>query len=289
MGRTDRAHRAGRCSDTTVDAIVAGHTHRVTNTMVGDILVTEGLNAGASYSVLQLAVNDNGEVVWQGGSTRVAKTLGVAPRPDVQAIVDDANARTAVLRNQVVGTQADDVRRDPTRLSESEMGNLVADAMRAKYPGVDGALTNSGGLRADLVVSPPSAGEQPGEITWGEMFAVLPFGNRTVLVTLTGEQLRAALLNGVLAGVRPSDRHRPLPAGGRVADHLLVHRAGAGHRWPMESPGLRAGSGHRDDRHRAPRDQRLPAHRRRRLHGAGRRRPAWPSPATPSSTSPSPT
>ncbi len=32
------------------------------------------------------------------------------------------------------------------------MGNLVADAMRAKYPGVDAAFTNSGGLRADLVV-----------------------------------------------------------------------------------------------------------------------------------------
>src|SRR4051812_15541129 len=34
------------------------------------------------------------------------------------------------------------------------MGNLVADAMRDKYPGVDAALTNSGGLRADLLMSP---------------------------------------------------------------------------------------------------------------------------------------
>jgi 2',3'-cyclic-nucleotide 2'-phosphodiesterase (5'-nucleotidase family) len=114
----------------------------------------------------------------------------------VQAIVDDANAQTAVLRNQVIGTQATDVLRDPTRLNESEMGNLVADAMRAKYPGVDAALTNSGGLRADLVVTPPSAGEAAGEITWGEMFAVLPFGNRTVIETLTGAQLTQALLNG---------------------------------------------------------------------------------------------
>jgi 2',3'-cyclic-nucleotide 2'-phosphodiesterase (5'-nucleotidase family) len=76
------------------------------------------------------------------------------------------------------------------------MGNLVADAMRLKYPGVDAALTNSGGLRADLVCTPPSAGEAGCEITWGEMFAVLPFGNRTVIETLTGAQLTAALLNG---------------------------------------------------------------------------------------------
>ena len=130
------------------------------------------------------------------GATRIAKNLGVAKRPDVQAIVDDANAQTAVLRNQVIGTQQFDIKRAPTRLFESAMGNMVADAMRLKYPGVDAAYTNSGGLRQDLLVTPPTAGEQPGEITWGEMFSVLPFGNRTVIETLTGAQLEAAFING---------------------------------------------------------------------------------------------
>ena len=186
---------ADELQGTTVDAIVAGHTHRVSNLMRGNILIVEGINAGASYSVLQLLVK-GGDVAWAGGATRVAKTLGVAPRADVKAIVDDANAQTAVLRNQVIGTQANDVTRDPARLHESEMGNMVADAMRLKYPGVDAAYTNSGGLRANLVFSPPSAGEQPGEITWGEMFAVLPFGNRTTILTLTGADLQTAFLNG---------------------------------------------------------------------------------------------
>jgi 2',3'-cyclic-nucleotide 2'-phosphodiesterase (5'-nucleotidase family) len=76
------------------------------------------------------------------------------------------------------------------------MGNMVADAMREKYPGVEAALTNSGGLRANLVFTPPSAGEQPGEITWGEVFAVLPFGNRTVIETVTGSILTGAFGNG---------------------------------------------------------------------------------------------
>ena len=49
----------------------------------------------------------DGDVDWAGGATRVAKNLGVAPRADVKAIVDDANAQTAVLRNQVIGTQTD--------------------------------------------------------------------------------------------------------------------------------------------------------------------------------------
>jgi 2',3'-cyclic-nucleotide 2'-phosphodiesterase (5'-nucleotidase family) len=189
--------------DTTVDAIIAGHTHKIANMMVGDILVTEGLNAGLTYSVLQLVVH-GGDVEWAGGSTRIARTLGVTPRADVKAIVDDANAQTAVLRNQVIGTQAIDILRAPTRLFESAMGNMVADAMRQKYPGIDAALTNSGGLRNDLVCSPPSAGEPACAITWGEMFSVLPFGNRTVILSVTGEQLNNALLNGFSPKCNPA-------------------------------------------------------------------------------------
>jgi 2',3'-cyclic-nucleotide 2'-phosphodiesterase (5'-nucleotidase family) len=186
---------ADQLQDTTVDAMFVGHTHRISNLVRGRIPIFEGYNAGMSYSVAQLVVRD-GDVVWASGATRVAKNLGVAARSDVQAIVNEANAETAVLRNQVIGTQQFDIKRDPTRLHESAVGNLVADAMREKYPGVDAALTNSGGLRADLNCSPPSAGEADCEITWGEMFAVLPFGNRTVIETVTGTILTGALTNG---------------------------------------------------------------------------------------------
>ena len=66
--------------DTTVDLVIAGHTHRVANTVVGRIPVVEGFNAGGSYSVAQLMVTD-GDVAWAGAATRMAKNLGVAPRP----------------------------------------------------------------------------------------------------------------------------------------------------------------------------------------------------------------
>ena len=85
---------ADQLQDTTVDAMIVGHTHRVSNLMRGHILITEGINAGTSYSVLQLMVKD-GDVAWAGGATRVAKTLGVARRADVQAVVAAANAEVA--------------------------------------------------------------------------------------------------------------------------------------------------------------------------------------------------
>jgi 2',3'-cyclic-nucleotide 2'-phosphodiesterase (5'-nucleotidase family) len=186
---------------TTVDLVVAGHTHRAANTMIGRIPVVEGFNAGISYSVAQMMVDDDrDDVVWTAAATRLAKNLGVAQRADVKAIVDKAAADTAPLRNVVIGNHTVDIVRDnPARLRESAMGNLVADAMRLKYAddGVQAAITNSGGLRADFFQAPPPMSQQqPGQITWGEAFAVLPFGNSTIIETLTYEQLVAALANG---------------------------------------------------------------------------------------------
>ena len=186
---------ADELQSTTVDAMIVGHTHRISNLMRGDILITEGFNAGISYSVLQLMVH-GGDVEWAGGATRVAKNLGVARRADVQAIVAAANAQVQPILSQVVGNQAFSIFRDPTRLHESAMGNMVADAMLKKYPEAEAAYTNSGGLRADLPCDPPSAGEGSCVITLGEMFAVLPFGNATVIETLTGAQMKTAFLNG---------------------------------------------------------------------------------------------
>lgn len=184
----------GQLQDTTVDLVVAGHTHRAANTVVGRIPVVEGYNAGVSYSVAQLMVDD-GDVQWTGATTRTAKNLGVGQRADVKAIVDKANADTAPLRNVVIGSATVDILRDPARLKESAMGNLVADAMRLAYPEADAALTNSGGLRQDIRLASSTGGEAPGQITWGEVFAVLPFGNSTVIETLTYDQLIAALGN----------------------------------------------------------------------------------------------
>jgi 2',3'-cyclic-nucleotide 2'-phosphodiesterase (5'-nucleotidase family) len=192
-----------KLQDTTIDLVVAGHTHRIANFVQGHIPVVEGVNAGGSYTVAQLMLRGR-DVWWAGTSTRVAKNIGVAQRADVKAIVDKANADTAVLRNQVIGTQTIDIKRDLDRKKESAMGNLVADAMREKYPGVDAAITNSGGLRQDLLFTPPTAGELPGQVTWGEVFGVLPFGNRTVIETLTGAQLLQAFTNGFSAVCDPA-------------------------------------------------------------------------------------
>ena len=228
VGRVRSSAITEALQDTSVDLVIAGHTHRITNTVVGHIPVIEGVNAGGSYSVAQLMVRD-GDVAWVSAATRVAKNLGVAPRADVQAIVNQANADTAVLRNQVIGTTGSiDILRDSGPApANRRWATWSPTRCVAKYPGVEAALTNSGGLRQDIcgdaAVRRRSAVD---EITWGEVFAVLPFGNRTVIETITGRQLTASVAERAPAGVQPGDRHRTVPAGVRAADHLQLH----GHR-----------------------------------------------------------
>jgi 2',3'-cyclic-nucleotide 2'-phosphodiesterase (5'-nucleotidase family) len=100
--------------------------------------------------------------------------------------------------------RADACGRSDGRLCESRIGNVVTDSMRDRYA-TDFAITNSGGLRADLTC--PTT-DNPNDfcpaytgtlrpITRGQTFTVLPFGNFTVTVTMSGAELKTLLENAV--------------------------------------------------------------------------------------------
>jgi 5'-nucleotidase len=52
---------------------------------------------------------------------------------------------------------------------------------------------NPGGVRTDLLVAQISGGEAAGEVTHGEAFAVQPFANNLITLTVTGAQLDTML------------------------------------------------------------------------------------------------
>jgi 5'-nucleotidase len=66
---------------------------------------------------------------------------------------------------------------------ESALGTFLADSLR-EMERTDVALLNSGGLRAELPA---------GELTYGDVFAVIPFDNTVATVTVTGEELKRLL------------------------------------------------------------------------------------------------
>ena len=82
------------------------------------------------------------------------------------------------------------------RYGETNLGNLIADALRAAS-GADVAFTNGGGIRADLPVDHTDTeneknyieGAEKGDITYGDIYNVLPFGNTIGTLEVTGEVL----------------------------------------------------------------------------------------------------
>ncbi len=73
---------------------------------------------------------------------------------------------------------------------DSAAGRLVADAQLAstRERGAQAAFMNPGGIRRNLECAAP-----PCTVTFGDAFAMLPFGNSLVVMDLTGEQLKALL------------------------------------------------------------------------------------------------
>jgi 2',3'-cyclic-nucleotide 2'-phosphodiesterase (5'-nucleotidase family) len=78
--------------------------------------------------------------------------------------------------------------------------------MRAEYAaiGVEFAITNSGGLRADLTCPTTDSASTsarrtppPYPITRGQVLAVLPFGNVVATLEVNGAELKTMLENGV--------------------------------------------------------------------------------------------
>ena len=111
------------------------------------------------------------------------------------------------------------------RTQEAAIGNLIADAMR-DVTGADIGIMNGGGIRADKEYAAGS------DITRKDILTELPFGNVTVLVEVTGKQLREALENGVSkiedgAGRFPHvsgmkvEIDATKPAGGRVVSAMV--------------------------------------------------------------------
>ena len=100
-------------------------------------------------------------------------------------IVSRHAALAASLENRVVGRISAPISPLADENGESELGKLIADAQleATVANGAVIAFMNPGGVRAPL---PYKGG---GEITYGELFSVHPFGNMLVTMTLTGEQI----------------------------------------------------------------------------------------------------
>lgn len=188
-------------SSASVDAVFLAHSHQQYNCVFDDPRgkprpVIQGLAFGRLLSVVDLQVDRRTRDVIR--SKTVAQneivTRTVTPDRKVQAIIDLAKEKSAPLANRAIGQITADVT-GARATAESSLGNLIADAQLAatQANGAQIAITNPGGIRADLTYASSPAGEGDGVVTYGEAFTVQPFGNIMQTVTMTGAQLDAVL------------------------------------------------------------------------------------------------
>lgn len=171
-----------------IDLVLGGHIPLEFDTVINGIPVVQSFGNTRGYSDVTLTVDratkDVVDVVTELDATFVE---GVDPDPEVAAIIEGYQAQLGAELGQTVGTATTSILRGESRAVESEMGNFVTDAMRTHLEGVDIAVTNAGGLRADIDAGP---------ITLEEIYAVLPFNNTLVTMDLTGAQVRQVLEEG---------------------------------------------------------------------------------------------
>ena len=152
----------------------------------GTVVVNPG-GVGTCVNQTNLNLKD-GEVL---GYTfnQIILSSDVPEDAEVKAIIEDYQADLDAQMEVVIGQCASDIAWSSplVRTQESPLGNLAADALR-DYCDADIAIQNGGGIRAGLTA---------GDVTVGDVFAMLPFDNKVTLVEVTGQTVWDALENGV--------------------------------------------------------------------------------------------
>jgi 2',3'-cyclic-nucleotide 2'-phosphodiesterase (5'-nucleotidase family)/predicted AlkP superfamily phosphohydrolase/phosphomutase len=209
-----------------VDAVIGDHTDQQVLTTRNGVLVTENRSKGIRFTRVRLVIGPGKQgIVYKTADFHKPWNIGITPDTAIQAKIDFLNGLLAPIFNTEVGKSTVVIPRSDVcgpffatprvdgRACESLVGDLVTDAIRTKYA-TDFALTNSGGLRADLTcpvgATDPNSGDfcPPAEypipdasgrypITRGQVLGVLPFGNVAATLTINGAELKDYLETAV--------------------------------------------------------------------------------------------
>ncbi len=166
--------------DPAVEVIISGHTHQEYVTTLSRKLVTQSGFYTRNVTAIHIRINKNTKQIESKRAVNVP-VINTLLKPDaaVDAVVQRATTQIAPIANQKISSTAVEITRDMTPGGETPMGNLIADAQRSVMQ-TDIAFMNPGGVRAN---------QPAGDITFGSLFTIQPFGNIMVKGDITGQQI----------------------------------------------------------------------------------------------------
>ncbi|VAW34288.1 hypothetical protein MNBD_CHLOROFLEXI01-3873 [hydrothermal vent metagenome] len=173
-------------ADLDIQLLGGGHCNELFATEVNEIVLLEGGDALASYAYATFLFDTDSDMV-VSVEYGVRNNQGGTADPDIETIVMRWQEEADVELNRTIGYSEQGL----ARRSEG-MQALITEAWLWAYPTADVAITNLGGMRADLPL---------GEITLADIVGVMPFENVIVELFVTGEQLESILgQNSAAAG-----------------------------------------------------------------------------------------
>lgn len=188
----EAANYAGRIN-ADVDVIFAAHNHMVVNGTVGDNgpLIVQASEYGKALSDVQLTIDpSSGDITKKEANIVWMDHSKITPDPEVSQILSKYQTQVAPLLNEVVGHNVNSMEGNYSlkgKIGDLALGNLIADSMKSAMNS-DFAMMNGGGIRDKL---------KAGEITYGELFNILPFNNVLMKLEIKGRDLRE-IVNGQL-------------------------------------------------------------------------------------------
>lgn len=140
-------------------------------------------NKGSEILIVRMNLGPGDKVT--GVSCEAVDVLSddLTPRPELARTVSEVSRKIDNMMDEVIGESVAPLIAEYN--SESNLGNLVCDAMRS-YAGTQVAFQNSGGLQANI---------KAGGITLRDLYKALPFDNEVVAMTLSGAELKDILGN----------------------------------------------------------------------------------------------
>lgn len=168
-----------------IDVVLDGHTHSVVPSVTIEncdnqpVLVTQ---TGTKFAHIgKLLIEGNGRI-----STQLVALKDVTQQnAEVKAATDKVKEAYDAMVNRHIGQSdvplniLDERGKQGVRLKEVNVGDLVTDAYR-HVTGAQIAITNGGGIRANL---------KAGELTYGDVIALLPYENYLEVLEVSGQKL----------------------------------------------------------------------------------------------------
>ena len=178
-----------------VDILLSGDDHLLVTEYDDDMLFVESGAQARWVTVITLNLDEhehrgNMKFAWSA-EYRLADTALVEPDPEMAEAVSwyEVQLDKGLDRELGVTLVRLDSRQAAIRSREAVIANLFTDAIRAST-GADISLLNGGGIRADRVYD---AGTM---LTRRDIQSELPFGNKTMMISVTGQDVVDMLENG---------------------------------------------------------------------------------------------